>query len=90
MARNGGGSTCDADEKARVITLGTMEMGRGEVSQGRSRGVDTSGLPTFFRTLDRMSVIDTHKVRIMYVAPGQTHEREILCNNHGSPAYPLP
>jgi tuberous sclerosis 2 len=49
--------------------------------------VDTSGLPTFFRTLDRMPVIDTHKVGIMYVAPGQTHEREILGNDHGSPAY---
>lgn len=34
-----------------------------------------------------MPVIDTHKVGIMYVAPGQTHEREILANDHGSPAY---
>ena len=40
-----------------------------------------------FRTLDRIPVIDTHKVGIMYVALGQTHEREILGNNHGSPAY---
>jgi len=49
--------------------------------------VDTSGLPAFFRTLDRMPVIDTHKVRTMYVAPGQTHEQGVLNNNHGSPAY---
>jgi tuberous sclerosis 2 len=48
---------------------------------------DTSGLPGLFRTLDRIPVIDTHKVGIMYVAPGQTHEVEILRNTHGSPAY---
>lgn len=34
-----------------------------------------------------MPVIDTHKVGIMYVAPGQKHENEILRNDHGSPAY---
>ncbi|KAH9176208.1 hypothetical protein EDB89DRAFT_208463 [Lactarius sanguifluus] len=55
--------------------------------QRRSKVADTSGLPMLFRTLDRIPVIDTHKVGIMYVALGQTHEREILGNNHGSPAY---
>lgn len=55
--------------------------------QRRSKVVDTSGLPMLFRVLDRLPVIDTHKVGIMYVALGQTHEREILGNNHGSPAY---
>ena len=55
--------------------------------QRGSKVVDTSGLPALFRTLDRIPVIDTHKVGIMYVALGQTHEREILGNNHGSPAY---
>jgi len=48
---------------------------------------DMSTLPSFFRALDRIPVIDTHKVGIMYVAPGQTQEREILRNSHGSPAY---
>ncbi|GBE87114.1 predicted protein [Sparassis crispa] len=48
---------------------------------------DTSRMAAFFRTLDRMPVIDTHKVGIMYVAPGQTKEGEILRNTHGSPAY---
>lgn len=38
-------------------------------------------------TLDRVPVIDTHKVGILYVAPGQTDETEILRNTHGSPAY---
>ncbi|KAJ7151704.1 hypothetical protein C8R46DRAFT_1166548 [Mycena filopes] len=42
---------------------------------------------SFFRSLDRIPVIDTHKVGIMYVAPGQSTELEILSNTHGSPAY---
>ncbi|PPQ98647.1 hypothetical protein CVT24_004145 [Panaeolus cyanescens] len=41
----------------------------------------------FFGQLDRTPVIDTHAVGIMYVAPGQTHEIDILRNTHGSPAY---
>lgn len=49
--------------------------------------VDSSRLPAFVRAIDRMPVIDTHKVGIMYVAPGQTTEKEILENTHGSPAY---
>jgi tuberous sclerosis protein 2 len=48
---------------------------------------DESLLATFVRNLDRMPVIDTHKVGIMYVAPGQTQEQDILRNSHGSPAY---
>ncbi|KAF9228061.1 hypothetical protein BS17DRAFT_745271 [Gyrodon lividus] len=51
------------------------------------RIVDESALPALFRNLDRTPVIDTHKVGIMYVAPGQTHELDILRNTHGSPAY---
>lgn len=68
------------------FALQLSQYGR-NVGQKRSKVVDTSSLPSFFRTLDRMPVIDTHKVGIMYVAPGQTHERDILGNNHGSPAY---
>lgn len=48
---------------------------------------DTHRLASFCRSLDRMPVIDTHKVGIMYVAPGQFDESEILRNSHGSPAY---
>ncbi|TFY57027.1 hypothetical protein EVJ58_g7277 [Rhodofomes roseus] len=48
---------------------------------------DSSRLQSFFRSLDRMPVIDTHKVGVMYVAPGQREESEILRNSHGSPAY---
>jgi tuberous sclerosis 2 len=68
------------------FALQLSQYGR-NVGQRRSKVVDTSGLHTFFRTFDRLPVIDTHKVGIMYVAPGQTHELEILGNNHGSPAY---
>jgi tuberous sclerosis 2 len=49
--------------------------------------VNQGSLSSFLRNLDRMPVIDTHKVGIMYVAPGQTGEAEILRNTHGSPAY---
>ncbi|KAI0776801.1 hypothetical protein BD413DRAFT_229718 [Trametes elegans] len=48
---------------------------------------DKSRLASFFRIFDRMPVIDTHKVGVMYVAPGQQQEAEILRNTHGSPAY---
>ena len=51
------------------------------------RIIDESALPALFRNLDRTPVIDTHKVGIMYVAPGQTQELEILRNTYGSPAY---
>ncbi|KAA1475708.1 hypothetical protein DENSPDRAFT_826364 [Dentipellis sp. KUC8613] len=58
-----------------------------DFSRQRIKVPDTSTLPNLFRTLDRIPVIDTHKVGIMYVAPGQTHEDDILANVHGSPAY---
>ncbi|TFY81077.1 hypothetical protein EWM64_g2930 [Hericium alpestre] len=58
-----------------------------ESSRQRSKVVDAATLPALFRTLDRIPVIDTHKVGILYVAPGQTHEDDILANTHGSPAY---
>lgn len=48
---------------------------------------DDTTLRRFLSTLDRIPVIDTHKVGIMYVAPRQTSELEILGNTHGSPAY---
>ncbi|KAF9044743.1 hypothetical protein BDZ89DRAFT_1127780 [Hymenopellis radicata] len=44
-------------------------------------------LTRFLATLDRLPVIDTHKVGVLYVAPAQTTETEILLNTHGSPAY---
>lgn len=37
--------------------------------------------------LDRMPVVDFHKVGVLYVGPNQKTEREILCNTHGSAAY---
>ncbi|KAJ7652105.1 hypothetical protein DFH06DRAFT_1299813 [Mycena polygramma] len=53
----------------------------------RHKLIESPNLAKFFSSLDRIPVIDTHKVGIMYVAPGQTTELEILSNTHGSPAY---
>ena len=44
-------------------------------------------LASFIRKIDLLPVIDTHKIGILYAAPGQTNEIEILGNTHGSPAY---
>lgn len=44
-------------------------------------------LESLLGTLRRTPVIDTHKIGIVYVAPGQRNEQEILGNRHGSPAY---
>jgi tuberous sclerosis protein 2 len=49
--------------------------------------VDPATITKFVAGLDRIPVIDTHKVGIMYVAPGQSEEGNILRNTHGSPAY---
>ncbi|KAJ7584915.1 hypothetical protein C8J56DRAFT_949352 [Mycena floridula] len=54
---------------------------------GVRMAVPSQLLPKFVSSLDRIPVIDTHKVGILYVAPGQTEEAEILSNTHGSPAY---
>lgn len=54
--------------------------------QNRIR-VDTKDITSFIRSFDRMPVLDTHKIGVMYVAPGQSDETAILSNRHGSPAY---
>ena len=51
------------------------------------RVTDPATLSKFVNSLDRIPVIDTHKVGIMYVAPGQSDEVDILRNTYGSPAY---
>lgn len=51
---------------------------------------DVTEVPSLTRTinlLDKIPVIDTHKVGVLYVAPGQTNEADILRNAHGSQAY---
>ncbi|KAH9856428.1 hypothetical protein C2E23DRAFT_517079 [Lenzites betulinus] len=59
----------------------TKPVGRGRLVKDKSK------IASFIRNFDLMPVIDTHKVGVMYVAPGQQHETEILRNTHGSPAY---
>jgi hypothetical protein len=50
---------------------------------------DYESLKATLRLIDMCPVIDTHKVAVIYVAPGQSQETEILGNQHGSPAYTL-
>lgn len=38
-------------------------------------------------TLDRIPVVDFHKIGVIYVGRGQTAQSEILCNTYGSPEY---
>ncbi|KAI7862471.1 hypothetical protein BDF14DRAFT_1855114 [Spinellus fusiger] len=38
-------------------------------------------------TLDRIPVVDFHKIGVLYVGPRQNHEVQILANTHGSPDY---
>lgn len=52
-----------------------------------SRFKDYDTIIDTIRLIDHTPVIDTHKVGVLYVAPGQTTELEILSNRHGSPAY---
>lgn len=37
--------------------------------------------------LDRIPVVDFHKIGVLYVGKGQKTEADILANTHGSPAY---
>ncbi|GAA5962826.1 hypothetical protein JCM21900_004100 [Sporobolomyces salmonicolor] len=37
--------------------------------------------------LDRIPIVDFHKVGVLYAGPGQTNEKDILANVHGSKAY---
>ncbi|KPV76178.1 uncharacterized protein RHOBADRAFT_12887 [Rhodotorula graminis WP1] len=37
--------------------------------------------------LDSIPIVDFHKVGVLYAGPGQTSERDILANTHGSKAY---
>lgn len=38
-------------------------------------------------TFDRIPVVDFHKIGVLYVGKGQTHELQILANTYGSPDY---
>lgn len=41
----------------------------------------------YLASLDRMAIVDLHRVGVLYVAPGQTDQHEILNNVSGSLAY---
>ncbi|KZT34421.1 hypothetical protein SISSUDRAFT_1072108 [Sistotremastrum suecicum HHB10207 ss-3] len=48
---------------------------------------NVDGLDRSVRNIDFAPVIDTHNIGIIYIAPGQTTEAEILANVSGSPTY---
>ncbi|EPQ27420.1 uncharacterized protein PFL1_04958 [Pseudozyma flocculosa PF-1] len=48
---------------------------------------DEPATDRMIRAVDLTPVVDFHKIGVLYVAPGQDSEVEILGNRHGSPAY---
>uniref|UniRef100_A0A6B2KWK7 Rap-GAP domain-containing protein n=1 Tax=Arcella intermedia TaxID=1963864 RepID=A0A6B2KWK7_9EUKA len=48
---------------------------------------NTEGLSRAITLLDRILSVETHKIGVLYIAPGQTKEEEILANTCGSPRY---
>jgi Rap/ran-GAP len=48
---------------------------------------DVGQLKQTLETLQYTPMIDPHRVGVLYVAPGQTREEEILSNTHGSLTY---
>ncbi|KAF8058181.1 hypothetical protein FPV67DRAFT_1428625, partial [Lyophyllum atratum] len=48
---------------------------------------DPGLITKFSLALDNLPVVDIHRIGVMYVAPGQSEEAEILRNTRGSPAY---
>ncbi|KAG8760468.1 Tuberous sclerosis 2-like protein [Serendipita sp. 396] len=48
---------------------------------------DYNALCQYLELIDRCPVLDTYKVAVLYVGPGQTSEAEILSNRYGSPSY---
>jgi tuberous sclerosis 2 len=48
---------------------------------------DFKQIKSTLQLIDLCPVIDAHKAAVIYVAPGQKTEEEILSNRHGSPAY---
>ncbi|KAN0137545.1 hypothetical protein V8E53_004596 [Lactarius tabidus] len=74
--------------QTRGVGGSTLAMARPHhwLRLARERAVDTPGLLVLVCTLDRIPVVDTHKVDIMYATLGQMHEREILGNNQGRTA----
>ncbi|KAJ1861115.1 Tuberous sclerosis 2-like protein [Coemansia sp. RSA 2703] len=49
--------------------------------------LESESVARSIRVLDNITTIDTHKVSVAYVGPGQTTEQEIMLNQQGSLAY---
>lgn len=48
---------------------------------------DEPATTRLIKAIDLTPVVDLHKIGLLYVAPGQKTEAQILGNRHGSPAY---
>lgn len=59
----------------------------GDPSAQLQKFPDYGQLVSLLELLDSTPVTETYKAAVLYVAPGQTEESEILANRHGSPAY---
>jgi tuberous sclerosis protein 2 len=44
-----------------------------------------NALDRAIQVLDQVPTLDTHKIGVLYVGPGQTTGTQILANVHGSP-----
>lgn len=87
-------STASTAERAREVLIDPSFLALQVSPYPDSRKVPRSTLvpPTeefkrTLRNLDRVPVIDSHTIGVMYVAPSQITEEDILSNRHGSPAY---
>jgi len=83
-----GSSVENADDKD-ASSSETAKMPTDNIS-GYTRPLpipDDAASSRAIRSLDRVPIVDFCKVGIIYVAPGQHREQEILANSCGSPAY---
>lgn len=56
-----------------------------DLKRGNTSG--TEALARTMRNIDSQQVVDTHRIAVLYVAPGQTTERDILGNVDGSQSF---
>ncbi|KAJ2910183.1 Tuberous sclerosis 2-like protein [Coemansia aciculifera] len=65
----------------------TAYQGLQHIDPPKMLPVQAETIARAIRNFDTISPIDTYKICVIYVGPGQTTEREILLNQQGSPAY---
>ena len=85
---------CFGTTLERALGDGDSVSGRGGENGGAGavRGLqevrgDKDALDRAIKLLDRTPCVDTHKIGVVYVGPGQSTEEEVLRNSGGSPRY---